>query len=65
MRSVLGSLTEFSNEHNFFSQLDAPIFSCIWSLSASQQSLVTSLTFMGTGTGGIFIGPLSDRWAVF
>ncbi|XP_063674194.1 putative transporter svop-1 [Bolinopsis microptera] len=39
-----------------------PDLTCLWSLSASQQSVLTSLTFLGTGVGGVFIGPLSDRF---
>ncbi|XP_063694860.1 putative transporter SVOPL isoform X2 [Bolinopsis microptera] len=38
-----------------------PVLKCHWSLTATQIAVVTSLSFTGTGLGGIVIGPLSDR----
>lgn len=35
---------------------------CEWDLNASQQALVTSLNLVGTGLGGVLIGPFSDRY---
>ncbi|KAL5257724.1 hypothetical protein ACHWQZ_G012593 [Mnemiopsis leidyi] len=34
---------------------------CNWQLSAAQEATATALTLCGTGFGGIFLGPLSDR----